>query len=90
MIQILSGLQPGEQVIVSGQYGLPDKTKVKATPASAGPGKKSEGVKGPWRRLHSNGPDMIADEGSRSGRRTRRASSGGDDRFLNQTEATPA
>ena len=36
MIQVLSGLAPGEQVIVSGQFGLPDKTKVKATPASAG------------------------------------------------------
>ena len=42
MIQIVSGLTSGEQVIVSGQYGLPDKTKVKATPASAGPGKKAE------------------------------------------------
>jgi multidrug efflux pump subunit AcrA (membrane-fusion protein) len=42
MIQIVSGLQPGQQVIVSGQYGLPDKTKVKATPASASPGKKAE------------------------------------------------
>ena len=38
MIQVLSDLQPGEQVIVSGQYGLPDKTKVKATPASANAG----------------------------------------------------
>ena len=34
MIQIVSGLQPGEQVIVSGQYGLPDKTKVKIAPDS--------------------------------------------------------
>ncbi|HTU49598.1 MAG TPA: efflux RND transporter periplasmic adaptor subunit [Acidobacteriaceae bacterium] len=42
MIQISSGLEPGEQVIVSGQYGLPDKTKVKATPASASSGKKAE------------------------------------------------
>ncbi|MGC2298310.1 MAG: efflux RND transporter periplasmic adaptor subunit [Acidobacteriaceae bacterium] len=42
-IQIVSGLQPGEQVIVSGQYGLPDKTKVKATPASQNPGLKAEG-----------------------------------------------
>jgi HlyD family secretion protein len=41
-IQILSGLEPGEQVIVSGQYGLPDKTKVKTTPASSGAGKKAE------------------------------------------------
>jgi HlyD family secretion protein len=43
MIQIVSGLQPGQQVIVSGQYGLPDKTKVKATPASRNPGPKAEG-----------------------------------------------
>ncbi|MHB1938334.1 MAG: efflux RND transporter periplasmic adaptor subunit [Acidobacteriaceae bacterium] len=41
-IQIVSGLQPGEQVIVAGQYGLPDKTKVKATPADSDPGKKAE------------------------------------------------
>ena len=33
LIQILSGLKPGEEVIVGGAYGLPDKTKVKATPA---------------------------------------------------------
>ncbi|MGO8720367.1 MAG: efflux RND transporter periplasmic adaptor subunit [Acidobacteriaceae bacterium] len=42
MIQIVNGLQPGEQVIVSGQYGLPDKTKVKATPASSNSGPKAE------------------------------------------------
>ena len=42
MIQVLNGLEVGEQVIVSGQYGLPDKTKVKVTPGSAGPGKKAE------------------------------------------------
>ena len=41
MIQVLSGLQPGEQVIVSGQYGLPDKTKVKVTPGSANAGTKA-------------------------------------------------
>jgi HlyD family secretion protein len=34
LIQILSGLQPGAEVIVSGAYGLPDKSKVKATPAN--------------------------------------------------------
>lgn len=34
LIQILSGLKPGDQVIVNGAYGLPDKTKVKATPVS--------------------------------------------------------
>lgn len=32
MVQITSGLQPGDQVIVNGAYGLPDKTKVTATP----------------------------------------------------------
>jgi HlyD family secretion protein len=42
LIQILSGLQEGEQVIISGQYGLPDKTKVKAMPVSASPGEKAE------------------------------------------------
>lgn len=42
MMQIVRGLQPGEQVIVSGQYGLPDKTKVKVTPASSGSGPKDE------------------------------------------------
>jgi multidrug efflux pump subunit AcrA (membrane-fusion protein) len=35
-IQIRRGLETGEQVIVSGQYGLPDKTRVKATPTGAG------------------------------------------------------
>ncbi len=34
LIQIRSGLQPGEQVIVSGGYGLPDGAKVNATPAT--------------------------------------------------------
>lgn len=46
LIQILSGLKPGEQVIVSGGYGLPDKTKVNATPAdqsgSSQPGDSSQ------------------------------------------------
>ena len=41
MVQIVSGLLPGEQVIVTGQYGLPDKTKVKATPANYNPGAKA-------------------------------------------------
>ncbi len=41
MIQVRSGLQPGEQVIVSGQYGLPDKTKVKTTAAGATAGAKT-------------------------------------------------
>ncbi len=34
LVQIISGLQPGQQVIVTGSYGLPDKTKVKPTPVS--------------------------------------------------------
>ncbi len=33
LIQVLSGLYAGEQVIVSGAYGLPDKTKVNSTSA---------------------------------------------------------
>lgn len=35
MVQILSGIRAGDPVIVSGAYGLPDKTKVKPQPASA-------------------------------------------------------
>lgn len=35
-VQVLSGLKPGQEVIATGAYGLPDKTKVKATPASSG------------------------------------------------------
>lgn len=34
LIQVLSGIQPGQQVIVTGAFGLPDKTKVHATPVS--------------------------------------------------------
>lgn len=33
LIRIVSGLKAGAEVIVSGAYGLPEKTKVKATPA---------------------------------------------------------
>ena len=33
LVQIVSGLHTGAEVIVSGAYGLPEKTKVKATPA---------------------------------------------------------
>jgi HlyD family secretion protein len=33
LVQILSGLRPGEQVIVSGGFGLPDNSKVQATRA---------------------------------------------------------
>jgi HlyD family secretion protein len=36
MVQILSGIQAGEQVIVNGDFGLPDKSKVKPEPASGG------------------------------------------------------
>ncbi len=36
MVQILSGIQAGDQVIANGAYGLPDKTKVKTEPASGG------------------------------------------------------
>ncbi len=34
MVQILGGLRPGEQVIVGGAYGLPDKTRVKVAQRS--------------------------------------------------------
>jgi HlyD family secretion protein len=36
MTQILSGLQPGTQVIVGGAFGLADGTKVKAVPETSG------------------------------------------------------
>jgi RND family efflux transporter MFP subunit len=32
IVQIVNGLNPGEKVIIGGAYGLPDKTKVNATP----------------------------------------------------------
>jgi len=35
LVQILSGIHAGEQVIVEGGFGLPDKTKVKATPETS-------------------------------------------------------
>ncbi|MGH9684897.1 MAG: efflux RND transporter periplasmic adaptor subunit [Candidatus Acidiferrales bacterium] len=41
LIQILSGLKPGEEVIVGGAYGLPDKTKVKIAPANSSSGSQS-------------------------------------------------
>ena len=41
LIQILSGLNPGEQVIVSGGYGLPDKTKVNPMPIQPGDNSQS-------------------------------------------------
>ena len=34
-IQILSGLTEGDRIVATGAYGLPDKTKVKAEPASS-------------------------------------------------------
>ncbi len=34
MVQVVTGLHAGEQVIVSGDFGLPDKSKVKPEPAS--------------------------------------------------------
>jgi HlyD family secretion protein len=43
LIQILSGLTAGEQVIVNGAYGLPDKTKVTATPAIPTVGSQAQG-----------------------------------------------
>jgi multidrug efflux pump subunit AcrA (membrane-fusion protein) len=35
LVQILSGIEAGDQVIVSGSYGLPNKTRVKPEPATA-------------------------------------------------------
>lgn len=37
IVQIVNGLQPGDEVIVSGAYGLPGKTKVKVTHAKTPP-----------------------------------------------------
>lgn len=49
LVQIRSGLRAGEQVIVSGGFGLPDKTKVNASPrpvpaAGAGTAKPAAGT----------------------------------------------
>ena len=38
-VQIVNGIKPGEQVVSTGAYGLPDKTKVKVE-APAAPGKE--------------------------------------------------
>jgi len=38
-VQIVSGVKPGEQVVSTGAYGLPDKTKVRVE-APAAPGKE--------------------------------------------------
>jgi len=47
-VQIVSGLKPGEQVVIQGAYGLPDKTKVKVEKPSAAPeaGEKEKGKAG--------------------------------------------
>jgi hypothetical protein len=46
-VQIVAGLNPGEQVITQGAYGLPDKTKVKIEkPAAEEKDKSDEGDKG--------------------------------------------
>jgi hypothetical protein len=36
-IQILDGIKAGDKVILSGAYGLPDKTKVKVETAKTSP-----------------------------------------------------
>ena len=43
-IQIVSGVKPGEQVVSTGAYGLPDNTKVKIE-AAPQPGKEGEQAK---------------------------------------------
>ncbi len=49
LVQITQGLTAGQQVAVSGQYGLPDKAKVTVQPAAAqgGKGAEAEGAHGP-------------------------------------------
>ncbi len=42
-IQVISGLKPGETVIATGAYGLPDKTKVKTTPENSSSGAPPSG-----------------------------------------------
>jgi len=42
-IQILDGVKAGDKVILSGAYGLPDKTKVKVEAAKASPDKEPAG-----------------------------------------------
>lgn len=41
-VQILTGLQPGEFVIATGAYGLPDGTKVSPAPSSSNPQSRSQ------------------------------------------------
>ncbi len=43
MVQILSGLKQGEEVIVGGAYGLPDKTRVKVTQPDQGSATSNQG-----------------------------------------------
>jgi HlyD family secretion protein len=48
-VQITNGLRPGEQVVSTGAYGLPDNTKVKveaATPPEKQGGEEAKGEKG--------------------------------------------
>lgn len=42
LVQIVSGLRVGEEVVVGGAYGLPDKTRVKPSPASSSAGSQSQ------------------------------------------------
>ena len=42
-IQIIDGVKAGDKVILSGAYGLPDKTKVKVEAAAASPEKEPAG-----------------------------------------------
>ncbi|HEY4047650.1 MAG TPA: efflux RND transporter periplasmic adaptor subunit [Acidobacteriaceae bacterium] len=44
LVQILQGLKAGDQVIVTGAFGLPDNTKVKAQPWGAKPDASEPGV----------------------------------------------
>jgi hypothetical protein len=45
-IQIIDGIKVGDKVVLSGAYGLPDKTKVKVEAAKAGPEEKEPAGKG--------------------------------------------
>jgi len=42
-VQILSGLETGQQVVTSGAYGLPDGTKVTVSKGPASKGAESKG-----------------------------------------------
>jgi multidrug efflux pump subunit AcrA (membrane-fusion protein) len=43
LVQITKGLQPGQTVVTTGAYGLPDNTQVKATPEQAQTGGETAG-----------------------------------------------